>query len=136
MKYMGSLRGSWFAAILACTLSAQVLEFDSNGLHYRALTKGGVTVMYAPIATRVLGYSILQVSISNGSPVTWSFQPEDFRFDRESGSVRALSANVVVGNVLDKAGHGDVDKLITAYESALYSNIKMHSTNGYEARKL
>ena len=51
----------------------QVLEFESGGLKYKALTRGGVTIMFAPLPTRVLGYTILQVAISNGSPVSWSF---------------------------------------------------------------
>ena len=66
-------------------LHAQVLEFESGGLKYKALTRGGVTIMFAPLPTRILGYSILQVAISNGSPVSWSFKPEDFRFERDSG---------------------------------------------------
>src|SRR5579862_1824632 len=106
---MTPLRMFRSAAILLFFLApafAQVLEFDSNGLHYRSLTRGSVTIMFAPIATRILGYSIVQVSISNGSPVTWSFQPEDFRFERDGGgSIQALPAGTVVGNVLNNASH-------------------------------
>src|SRR5262245_25104536 len=71
-------------------LHAQVLEFESGGLKYKALTRGGVTIMFAPLPTRVMGYSILQVAISNGSAVSWSFKAEDFRFQRDNGqSVQA-----------------------------------------------
>jgi hypothetical protein len=37
--------------------------------------------------------------------------------------------------MLAKAGRGDVTKLVTAYEGALYGNAQLHSTNGYESRR-
>ena len=115
---------------------AQVLEFESGGLKYKALTRGGVTIMFAPLPTKVLGYTILQVAISNGSPVSWSFRPEDFRFEQEGGQrIQAVSAGTVVKQLLDHASRGDVGRLITAYEMALYGNAKVHSTNGYESRR-
>ena len=115
---------------------AQVLEFESGGLKYKALTRGGVTIMFAPLPTKVLGYTILQVAISNGSPVAWSFKPEDFRFEQDGGlRIQAVSAGTVVTQLLDHASRGDVGRLITAYESALFGNAKVHSTNGYESRR-
>ena len=115
---------------------AQVLEFESGGLKYKALTRGGVTIMFAPLPTKVLGYTILQVAISNGSPVSWSFKPEDFRFEQEGGQrIQAVSAGTVVKQLLDHASRGDVGRLISAYEGALFGNAKVHSTNGYESRR-
>jgi hypothetical protein len=115
---------------------AQVLEFESGGLKYKALTRGGVTIMFAPLPTRVLGYTILQVAISNGSPISWSFKPEDFRFEQEGGQrIQAVSAGTVVKQLLDHASRGDVGRLISAYEAALFGNAKVHSTNGYESRR-
>ncbi len=124
------------AALPMAGLNAQVLEFESGGLKYKALTRGGVTIMFAPLPTRILGYSILQVAISNGSPVSWSFKPEDFRFERDSGQkIQAVSAGTVVKQLLDHASRGDVGRLITAYEAALFGNAQVHSTNGYESRR-
>src|SRR5581483_2141657 len=124
------------AALPMANLHAQVLEFESGGLKYKALTRGGVTIMFAPLPTRILGYSILQVAISNGSPVSWSFKPEDFRFERDSGQkIQAVSAGTVVKQLLDRASRGDVGRLITAYEAALFGNAQVHSTNGYESRR-
>lgn len=124
------------AAISIAGLHGQVLEFESGGLKYKALTRGGVTIMFAPLPTRVLGYTILQVAISNGSPVSWSFKPEDFRFERDGGQrIQAVSAGTVVKQLLDHASRGDVGRLISAYESALFGNAKVHSTNGYESRR-
>jgi hypothetical protein len=115
---------------------AQVLEFESGGLKYKALTRGGVTIMFAPLPTKVLGYTILQVAISNGSPVSWSFKPEDFRFEQEGGQrIQAVSAGTVVKQLLDHASRGDVGRLINAYEAALFGNARVHSTNGYESRR-
>jgi hypothetical protein len=138
---MGS-RGSrlaslvWFAGILPIASQAQIIPFESGGLNYKALTHGGVTVMFAPLPLRVQGYAVLQVSISNGSPIAWSVKPEDFRFDFESGgTVQALPAAMVVGNLLHKASRSDVTRMVTAYESVLYGNTEIHSTNGYESRR-
>jgi hypothetical protein len=139
MGSRGRLRWSGFflvAALSIASLHAQVLEFESGGLKYKALTRGSVTIMFAPLPTKVLGYTILQVAISNGSPVSWSFKPEDFRFERENGqTIQAVSAGTVVKQLLDRASRGDVGRLITAYESALFGNARVHSTNGYEERR-
>ena len=131
-----------FALLFLATLlpiarsQAQVLDFESGGLKYKALTRGGVTIMFAPLPARVLGYSILQVAISNGSTTSWSFKPEDFRFERDGGQrIQAVSAGTVVRQLLDHASRGDVGKLISAYEAALFGNAQVHSTNGYEARR-
>ena len=128
--------GCLVAAMFPAALPAQVLEFESGGLKYKALTRGGVTIMFAPLPTKVLGYTILQVAISNGAPVSWSFKPEDFRFEREGGqTIQAVSAGTVVRQLLDHASRGDVSRLITAYEAALFGNAHVHSTNGYEERR-
>lgn len=123
-------------ALFAAGASAQVIEFESSGLKYKALTHNGVTIMVATLHTHVRNYGILQVAISNGSPISWGVRPEDFRFETTDGHViRASPAKVVIQELLDKATRGDVSKLITAYEAALFSNAEMHSTNGYEARR-
>jgi hypothetical protein len=140
---MGSLRALLLTAILLSAAlppglkaQGQVLEFESGGLKYKSLTHNGVTIMFAPLPSRVLGYAILQVAVSNGSPVSWSIRPEDFRFERDNGdTIEALPAGTVIGNLLKRAGRSDVTKIIVAYESALTGNAVVHSTNGYEARR-
>jgi hypothetical protein len=115
---------------------AQIIEFESGGLKYKTMTRNGVTIMFASLPRHIRDYAILQVAVSNGSPVSWSIRPEDFRFERTDGtSIQGLPARVVVGTMLDKAGRGDVIKLIQAYEAALFNNQRMHSTNGYEVRR-
>ena len=112
------------------------LEFESGGLKYQALSRGGVTVMFAPLPTRVLGYVILQVAVSNGSVDRWDVRPEDLRFERPAGGpIQALAARAVVVDVMDRAGRGDVGRLVSVYEAALFGNITVRSTNGYEARR-
>ena len=117
-------------------LQAQVIEFDSNGLHYKTLTKGGMTVMFAQLPSHLKEYSILQVSISNGSPIAWVVKPEDFSYRRQDGSVtQGLPALTIVMSLLSKASRHDVIKLITTYEQGIYGNINMQTTNGYENRR-
>lgn len=115
---------------------AQVIPFESNGLKYKALTHGGVTIMCAPLPTRVRDWVIYQVAITNGAPIPWAFKAEDFHFERDDGTVvPALSAHEVVETLLKKASHGDTTKLVVAYEAALFGNMHLHSTNGYESRR-
>ena len=122
--------------LLQPAIAQQVIEFESSGLKYKALTRAGVTIMVATLHTQVRNYAIMQVAVSNGSPVSWGVKPEDFQFEGEDGrSIQALAARTVVSDLLEKASRGDVSKLITAYEAALYSNAQIHSTNGYESRR-
>jgi hypothetical protein len=133
---MGSRSSLLLAAVLSTALHAQIIEFESGGLKYRTLTRGGVTIMWAHLPMHVRDYAVLQVSISNGSPVSWQVKPQDFRFDKaEGGTMAAQPAATVVQEMMDHARRGDVIKLITAYETALYGNAHMHSTNGYEERR-
>jgi len=37
--------------------------------------------------------------------------------------------------LIEKAGRGDVIKLIAAYEASLFNNAQIHSTNRYESRR-
>jgi len=115
---------------------AQIIEFESGGLRYKTLTHNGVTVMFAPLPTHVRDYAILQVAISNGSPVSWAVRPEDFRFERPDGqSIQAQAARTVVETLMEHASRGDVIKLITVYETGRYGQTQIHSTNGYESRR-
>ena len=117
-------------------IAAQVIEFDSGGLHYLTQTRNGVTVMFAHLPLHVRDYSVIQVAISNGSSQTWTFRPQDFHFDRGDGSPHnALTAQTVVNEFLKHGGRDDVIKLVTAYESGLYGMPKIRSTNGYEQRR-
>lgn len=123
--------------LAACAgLQAQIIEFESNGLHYQTLTKGGVTVMFAYLPSHLKEYSIVQVSISNGSPISWVVKPEDFSYRRQDGSVsQAPAALTIVNSLLGKASRHDVIKLVTTYERGIYGNINMQTTNGYETRR-
>jgi hypothetical protein len=125
------------AAMLAWTpVGAQVITYESNGLKYQALSRGGVTIMIAPLHAKVHDWIVYQVAITNGSPVAWEVKPEDFHFQREDGSiVPALGAHDVVDTLMRKGSRSDAAKLVIAYEDALYGNLRLHSTNGYESRR-
>jgi hypothetical protein len=122
--------------LTASLLPAQIIDFESNGLHYKTLTKGGVTVMFAYLPAHLKEYSIVQVSISNGSPVAWTVKPEDFSYKRQDGTVsQAPPALTIVNALLAKASHRDVAKLVTTYEAGIYGNVNFQTTNGYESRR-
>lgn len=122
---------------LACwCVQGQIIDFESGGLHYKTLTKNGVTVMFADLPSHVREYSIMQVAISNGSPVTWMVKPQDFSFRRPDGSsADASPALSVVNSLIAKASRHDVMKLVTTYEAGVYGNTHMKTTNGYEIRR-
>ena len=136
---MTRLLGACVPALLLLSLpaSAQVIEFESNGLKYQTLTKSGVTIMFAQMPNHVHAYAIIQVAISNGSAGPYVIRPEDFNWMRAEGpAIRATPARTVVEMLLQKGGGNDVIKLVKAYEAATYGNQHMKTTNGYEARRL
>src|SRR5689334_15990164 len=45
------------------------VDFESRGMHYEALTKNGITVMFAALPPHVKDYNIVQITVTNGSPV-------------------------------------------------------------------
>ena len=117
-------------------LLAQVIEFDSHGLHYQTLSRQGLTLMYAPLPLTVREFAVVQVSFSNGSARSRAVEPTDFYFETAGGDVlRAGSEQVVVRELYQKAGRGAVMKLQLAYEKALYGNQRLRSNSGYETRR-
>jgi len=115
---------------------AQVIDFESGGLHYRTLTRNGFTVMFAELPSHVRDYAVMQVAVSNGSAIAWTVKPEDFSFHRADGlTVQAAPAVEVVDSLMAKASRSDVIHLVTAYESAIYGNTQFKSTTGYEQRR-
>lgn len=112
------------------------IEFQSHGLDYEALTKEGVTVMFASLPPHIKDFNIIQVTVTNGSPVSWTVKPADFSFERQDGTVlRSVSADEVVASLLEKAGRNDVIKLQLLYEDSIYALSNFRSTNGYEQRR-
>jgi hypothetical protein len=135
---MGLYRIAALGMVLSfsAALHAQIIEFESGGLHYQTLTKNGVTIMVAPLPSHIREWGILQVAVSNGSPISWSIRPEDFDYTMDGNTMKATPARTVVDSLISKASRGDVIKLITAYESGLYGLQRFKSTNGYEQRRL
>ncbi len=123
--------------ILAATLGgAQVIEFESGGLKYQTLTKSSVTVMFAHLPARVHEFAIIQVAVSNGAQSAVVVRPEDITFERADGVVlKATPAREVVAELIEKGNRGDVIKLVSTYEGALFGMTKFRPTNGYEARR-
>lgn len=112
------------------------IEFESHGMLYEALTKNGITVMFAPLPPHIKDYNIIQVTVTNGSLVAWTVKPADFTFARQDGSIlQAVSADEVVESLLQKASRNDVIKLQLLYEDSIYALSNFRSTNGYEQRR-
>jgi len=135
--------GRHWRFVVACAFAlathvstAQVIEFESAGLRYQALTKDGLTIMVAPLHAHVRDYTVLQIAISNGGRTPCTIRPEDFLYHPEFGEeVTAVPARTVVNSLIDRASKGDVIRLITAYESGIYGNSQYKATNGYEQRR-
>jgi hypothetical protein len=112
------------------------LEFKSHGLDYEALTKEGITVMFAALPPHIKDFNIVQITVTNGSPVSWTVKPADFSFVRDSGAIlNPMSPDYVVESLLEKAGRNDVIKLQLLYEDSIYALSNFRSTNGYEQRR-
>lgn len=112
------------------------LEFQSRGLDYEALTRDGITVMFSPLPPHIKDFNIIQITVTNGSPVSWTVKPEDFTFVRTDGTVLpSVSADYVVESLLSKASASDVIKLQNLYENTIYALTNFRSTNGYEQRR-
>jgi hypothetical protein len=123
--------------LLGATSAAQVLEFYSNGLKYQALTRGGLTLMYARMPLSIRNYGVIQVALNNGSSAVWKVKATDFIFEPEEGSpIRAVPEGEVIYDLFRNAGRTEVVKLQTAYEQALFGNQHIRSLNGYEQRRL
>src|SRR5690349_11206208 len=91
----------------------QVIEFESNGLKYQTLTRSGVTVMFASLAPHIQGYTILQTSVSNGSPGPYVIKPENFVYVRTNGEeIPASPAPSVISMLIQKGNRSDVIKLV------------------------
>lgn len=129
-------RKSLWGAMVCLCLHGQVIEFESNGLRYKTLTRSGVTVMFADLPVHIRDYAIVQIAVSNGAPISWTVKPEDFSFRRDDGTVlQASPAQAVVVSFIKHSGRQDVIKLVSTYEAGLYGNTHLKSTNGYEARR-
>lgn len=123
------------AAYVGTQVYGQVIEYEANGLKYQTLSRKGLTLIVTRMPNHVAGFGLFQVSISNGSEIYWTVQPEDFTYVKQDVSTAAISAGQVVDVLLDKGSHSDVIKLVTEYENLLYAIPRERSTNGYEQRR-
>lgn len=92
--------------------------------------------MFAPLPPHIKDYNIVQVTVTNGAPVSWMVRPSDFSFTRQDGTVLApVSADDVVESLMERASRNDVIKLQLLYEDSIYALANFRSTNGYEQRR-
>src|ERR1700730_19257477 len=126
-----------FCMLLAIVAGgAQVIEFESGGLKYQTLTRNSVTMMFAHLPARVHEFAIIQVAVSNGASAPVIIRPEDVTFERSDAQVlKATPARAVVAELIEKGNRGDVIKLVSTYEGALFGMTRFRPTNGYESRR-
>src|ERR1700686_5398988 len=82
----------WAAAFVSTQVSGQVIEYEANGLKYQTLSRKGLTVIVTHMPNHVAGFGLIQVSISNGSDIYWTVQPEDFSYIKQDMPMTAISA--------------------------------------------
>ena len=111
-------------------------EFQSHGLDYESLTHNGITVMFASLPPHIKDYNVVQITVTNGSLVSWTVKPSDFTFVRSNGTtLSSVSADEVVESLLEKATRNDVVGLQRLYEDSIYALSNYRPTNGYQQRK-
>src|SRR4051812_13587491 len=81
--------------LAAAALSAQVIEYEANGMKYQTLSRKGLTIIVTHMPNHVAGFGLIQVSISNGSDFYWTVEPQDFVYIRQDVPISAISANQV-----------------------------------------
>lgn len=114
----------------------QVITFETNGLNYQTLTKGGLTIMFAQLPILTKDYAVLQVAISNGAKTSWNVKPDDFTFRPDSAEpLKPEAPRIVVNRFIDRGGRDDAIRLMTTYEAGLYGLSRIKNTNGYEQRR-
>ncbi len=75
------LRALVLTAMLSIAGRAQaIIDFESAGLKYKAMTLGGVTVMFSLLPMHIRDYAIVQVAVSNGSSVSWTVKARGLQF--------------------------------------------------------
>jgi hypothetical protein len=112
------------------------MVFESHGLEYDAITRNGITVMFAQMPSRLKEFNIIQVTVTNGSPLSWTVRASDFNFVRSDGIVQeSVSPDYVVETLLAHADRDDVIKLELLYENSISGLANYRSTNGFEKRR-
>lgn len=92
--------------------------------------------MFALLPPHVHDFNIIQVTVTNGTLVSWTVKESDFTFVRQDGTVlTTVPAADVVESLIEKATRTDVIKLQLLYEDSIYALSNFRSTNGYERRR-
>src|SRR5580658_8271887 len=92
-------------ALLACAQEAAAprqqpsIEVPYRGMTYSMMSRGGITVMVAPLNRMILEYQTVQVWISNGSKAYVRVAPQQFEV-RQQGT--AMLAGTSDDTVMDE----------------------------------
>ena len=121
--------------------SPPAIEVPYKGLRYSMLSRGGVTVMIAPLDRAILEYSTAQVWVSNGSKSVVRVNPQAFSMSVETAgqseprTMPGTAEGTVLNEILKRARSHDVLELVRAYEATLFGFANEKSLNYYQQRK-
>ena len=143
MRWAGCAIGLYavLVAYAQAQTPARTIEVPYRGLNYSVLSKGGVTVMIAPLELSILGYSAAHVWITNGSPCAIQVGPQVFTAKARSpklpqpAKVIGVPDDLVVREVMKRARFDDVLSLVRAYERNLYGFKNSQAVSYYQKRK-
>ena len=112
------------------------IEVPYRGLTYSMMSKGGVTVMVAPLNRMILEYQTVQVWISNGSKSYVRIAPQSFEVRQQGAPMLAgASDDKVMDEIQQRARPKDLLELVEAYETTLFGFANERSVGYYQQRK-
>lgn len=121
--------------------SPPAIEVPYKGLRYSMLSRGGVTVMIAPLDRAILEYSTAQVWVSNGSKSVVRVSPQAFSMSVEAAgqseprTMPGAAEGAVLNEILKRARSHDMLELVKAYETMLFGFANERSLGYYQQRK-
>jgi hypothetical protein len=121
----------WFAA------QNPAIEVPYKGLRYHMLSRGGITVMIAPLERTILEYATAQVWISNGSKVPVKIAPQAFAMRLQGAPAGTPGApdGFILQEIQKRVRGRDMQELVRAYETALFGFGNQQSLGYYQQRK-
>jgi hypothetical protein len=112
------------------------IEVPYKGLTYSMMSRGGVTVMVAPLNRTILDYQTVQVWISNGSKSYVRIGPQNFEVRQQGLPILAgTSDDTVIAEIPQRARPKDLQELVEVYEATLFGFANERSVGYYQQRK-
>lgn len=112
------------------------IEVPYKGLTYSMMSRGGITVMVAPLNRTILEYQTVQVWISNGSKSYVRVAPQSFEVRQQGlAMLPGTSDDAVIEEIQQRAKPKDLQELVQTYEATLFGFANERSVGYYQQRK-